>query len=113
MSTVQGKQEQFSTQNVELANYARALAHPARIAIVKLLARRDACVCGEIVSDLPLAQSTVSQHLKELKKVGLVKGRVEGVKVCYCLDPTAFARMEGLMAELFTEFKEIKELPCC
>jgi ArsR family transcriptional regulator len=67
----------------------RAIAHPARFRIVKLLASRQACVCGDIVGELPLAQSTVSEHLKVLKDAGIVRGNVEGPNVCYCLEPTA------------------------
>ncbi len=79
----------FSGTQMRLAQGLKALAHPARLAIVELLAERDECVCGEIVDDLPLAQSTVSQHLKALKKAGLVRGTVEGRRTCYCLDPDA------------------------
>ena len=80
------KTEGFTKSQVELAGFAKALAHPARIAILQFLAKHKACVCGDIVDELPLSQSTVSQHLKELKAVGLIKGNVEGPSICYCID---------------------------
>jgi ArsR family transcriptional regulator len=82
----------------ELAELARAVAHPARVKILRLLARRGQCVCGEIVRELPLAQSTVSQHLKILKEAGLVRGEVDGPRVCYCLSPRALRRLKALVA---------------
>ncbi len=96
------KRAAFGTEENELAEFAKALAHPARIAILKELARRQTCICGEIVEVLPLAQSTVSQHLKELKEAGLIKGTVEGVKSCYCINPEAFRRFEGMLKSFFT-----------
>lgn len=84
----------------DLAALAKAVGHPARVAILRLLARREACVCGEIVDELPLAQSTVSQHLKVLKEVGLVVGEVDGPRVCYCVDPRALRRLKALVAGL-------------
>ena len=83
-----------------LARLAKALGHPARVAIVRLLLRRSACVCGEIVDELPLAQSTVSQHLKQLKDAGLVRGDVDGPRVCYCIEPAAIAQLKALVAAL-------------
>lgn len=85
----------FDTSDQELADWAKALSHPARIAILKELARRNTCICGEIVEVLPLAQSTVSQHLKELARVGLILGTVEGVKSCYCINRDAFTRLQA------------------
>ncbi|MGC4067170.1 MAG: metalloregulator ArsR/SmtB family transcription factor [Polyangiaceae bacterium] len=84
----------------DLANYAKALGHPARVQIVRLLSRRTTCVCGDIVDELPLAQSTVSQHLKVLKEAGLVHGEVDGPRVCYCLEPRAFRRLKALVGAL-------------
>jgi ArsR family transcriptional regulator len=86
-----------SASDIELARLARALAHPARVRIVRLLAQRGECVCGQIVLDLPLAQATVSQHLKVLKEAGLVRGEVDGPRVCYCLDPKALKRAKALI----------------
>ena len=96
------KKEEFSLEEQELAALAKALAHPARIAILKELARQQSCVCGEIVEVLPLAQSTVSQHLKELLNAGLIQGTVEGAKSCYCLKKEAFMRFEKIFTLFFT-----------
>ncbi|MBL8950470.1 MAG: winged helix-turn-helix transcriptional regulator [Myxococcaceae bacterium] len=82
----------------ELATLAKALGHPARVQIVRLLVRKTACVCGDIVDELPLAQSTVSQHLKVLKEAGLIRGEVDGPRVCYCIEPRALRRLKVLVA---------------
>lgn len=84
----------------ELAALAKAIGHPARIQILRLLASREACVCGDIVGELPLAQSTVSQHLKVLKEAGLIRGEVDGPRVCYCIEPRALRRLRVLVAGL-------------
>lgn len=86
--------------DVELAALARALGHPARVRILRLLARRNACVCGEIVQELDLAQSTVSQHLKVMKEVGLLQGQIDGPRVCYCLSPRTLRRLRVLIGSL-------------
>lgn len=85
------------------AAIAKALGHPARIAILKLLAQRNTCFCGDITEVLPLAQSTVSQHLKALKSAGLINGEVEGVRTCYCLNPEGIKEFQKLLSELSTE----------
>lgn len=84
----------------ELATLAKALGHPARIAIIRLLCRRSSCICGDIVEELPLAQSTVSQHLKVLKEAGLVQGQIDGPRVCYCLNPKTLRRLRALISSL-------------
>ncbi len=84
----------------DLAKLAWALAHPARVRIVRLLLSRSSCVCGEIVDEMPLAQSTVSQHLKILKKSGLVQGQIDGPRVCYCIHPKALQRLKKLVEDL-------------
>jgi ArsR family transcriptional regulator len=84
----------------ELATLARALGHPARVQIVRLLVRRDACICGDIVDELPLAQSTVSQHLKVLKDAGLIRGEIDGPRVCYCVEPRTLRRVKSLIGSL-------------
>jgi len=84
----------------ELATLGKAIGHPARVQILRLLARKNACVCGDIVEELPLAQSTVSQHLKVLKEAGLVRGEVDGPRVCYCLEPRALRRLRALVGGL-------------
>ena len=86
--------------NVQLARYAKALAHPARVAIIRLLMRQDGCIAGDIVDQLPLAQSTVSQHLKQLKEAGLIRGDVDGPRVCYCIEPARMAAFKALVATL-------------
>ncbi|MEZ4465223.1 MAG: metalloregulator ArsR/SmtB family transcription factor [bacterium] len=86
--------------NEALARLARALGHPARVAILRLLIRRAGCICGEIVGELPLAQSTVSQHLKQLKEAGLIRGEVDGPRVCYCVEPGALDLLRALLDAL-------------
>ncbi len=84
----------------ELALFAKALGHPARVRIMRLLTCRSACICGDIVDDLELAQSTVSQHLKVLKNAGLIRGEVDGPRVCYCADQRALRRVRALIGSL-------------
>ena len=84
----------------ELASLAKALAHPVRVQIVRILARTEGCLCGDLVEQLPLAQSTVSQHLKVLKEAGLVRGTIDGPRVCYCIDPDGLRRLRTLVAAL-------------
>ncbi|GAB4204711.1 MAG: hypothetical protein OHK0013_19920 [Sandaracinaceae bacterium] len=84
----------------ELAALGKALGHPARIKILRLLVRKNACICGDIVDELPLAQSTVSQHLKILKEAGLIRGEVDGPRVCYCIEPRALRRLRALVSAL-------------
>ena len=84
----------------QLAVLAKALGHPARIRILRLLVRRDSCVCGQIVDELELAQSTVSQHLTVLKQAGLIRGEVDGPRVCYCIEPREFRRLKALVGGL-------------
>ena len=83
-----------------MALLAKALGHPARVQILRLLIARNACVCGDIVEELPLAQSTVSQHLKVLKEAGLIRGEVDGPRVCYCIEPDTLARLKVLVVAL-------------
>jgi len=84
----------------ELAALAKAVGHPARVQILRLLVRREACICGDIVEELPLAQSTVSQHLKVLKDAGLIRGDIDGPRVCYCIEPRALRRLKALVGGL-------------
>ena len=84
----------------ELAGYARALSHPARVKILRFLLERDDCMAGEIMSELPLAQSTVSQHLKVLREAGLIHGEVDGTRICYCADVSRIQRFQALLAGL-------------
>jgi ArsR family transcriptional regulator, arsenate/arsenite/antimonite-responsive transcriptional repressor len=84
----------------ELALLAKAVGHPARVQILRLLVRRESCICGDIVDELPLAQSTVSQHLKVLKDAGLVRGDIDGPRVCYCIEPRTLRRLKSLIGSL-------------
>lgn len=106
------KSDEFSVKDNKIAGYAKALAHPARVAILKLLMKRQACVCGDIVDELPLSQSTISQHLKELKAAGLIQGDVEGTKVCYCIDEKEWHVAQELLMGLFTTYEASKG-KCC
>jgi ArsR family transcriptional regulator len=103
------KTEEFTKTQNELASLAKALGHPARIAILQFLASQKSCVCGDIVDKLPLSQSTVSQHLKELKKVGLIKGEIDGPTVCYCLDEKTVMKASKILGELLTTVTQ----SCC
>ena len=99
----QNKKEEFSKKQNEIADFANAISHPARVAILKEIAKNETCICGEIVEVLPLAQSTVSQHLKELLKAGLITGTVDGVKSCYCINWNTFERFEKTFNEFFAK----------
>jgi DNA-binding transcriptional ArsR family regulator len=99
------KSYEFSEKENRLAKIAKALAHPARIAILNLLAKRQTCICGDIVEELPLSQSTVSQHLKELKEAGLITGEIEGAKVCYCIDAKEWKAAQAVLNQLFETYK--------
>lgn len=94
----------FTKTQLELAAFAKALGHPARIAILQFLATQKSCMCGDIVEELPLSQSTVSQHLKELKSVGLIKGNVEGPSVCYCIDEKNWDKIKNSLSALFHNY---------
>lgn len=107
------KKEEFSQKEQELAAFAKAMSHPARIAILKVLAQRNECICGDLVEVLPLAQSTVSQHLKELKSAGLITGSVDGPRSCYCINWKAFEKFNNEFNFLFTKLKVNNEKACC
>lgn len=107
------KKESFTQKEQDLAAFAKALAHPARIAVLKVLAERNECICGEIVDVLPLAQSTVSQHLKELKSAGLIDGSVDGPRSCYCINWKAFEKFNQEFTSLFQKLKTRNEKACC
>lgn len=106
------KAEDFSLLDVDLAKYAKSLSHPARVAILKLLIQKQTCICGDIVDELPLAQSTVSQHLKVLKEAGLIKGEIEGSTVCYCIDEKEWAIAKNIFQELFVGYQPLSG-NCC
>jgi predicted transcriptional regulator len=99
----------YKEDEINLARYAKALGHPARIAILKFLASENACFCGEIVDELPIAQATVSQHLKELKDAGLIQGSIEPPKVKYCIDPDNWKKAKNLFDNFLMKSKDV---PC-
>jgi ArsR family transcriptional regulator len=107
------KLAEFDKKEQGLAAFAKAISHPARIAILKVLAQRNECICGEIVEVLPLAQATVSQHLKALKEAGLIDGSVEGAKSCYCINWKAFEQFNASFNSLFSKLKEQNQKACC
>ncbi|MBP8976816.1 MAG: winged helix-turn-helix transcriptional regulator [Bacteroidetes bacterium] len=102
------KNEKFDESQNRLANLAKALSHPARIAILQFLMKKDVCMCGDIVDELPLSQSTVSQHLAELKRVGLIVGEIDGPKVCYCINRKVWKEAQRLFTQFLTDAKS-----CC
>ena len=106
------KKEEFTQKEQDLAAFAKALSHPARIAILKMLAQKNECICGELVSVLPLAQSTVSQHLKELKNAGLIDGTIDGPRSCYCINWKAFDKFNSDFNSLFEKLKTTNA-KCC
>jgi DNA-binding transcriptional ArsR family regulator len=97
------KINEFTMNEIEIAEFAKAISHPARVRILKLLNELNICMTGEIVDLLPLSQSTVSQHLTELKKVGLIKGEIEGPKTCYCIDKKNFKINKKLLSSFFNK----------
>jgi DNA-binding transcriptional ArsR family regulator len=108
------KKEEFSKNENKIATFAKALSHPARISILKTLAEKNTCICGEIVEVLPLSQSTVSQHLKELKNAGLIKGEVEGQASCYFIDWDNLLKTFESLEKLINYLKEKgKTYNCC
>lgn len=106
------KKEEFDFIDQELAAFAKAISHPARVAILKVLAEKKSCICGEIVEVLPLAQSTVSQHLKELKRAGLIQGTISGPKSCYCINGDKFLKFQAAFNALFLHL-ENQNQNCC
>jgi DNA-binding transcriptional ArsR family regulator len=104
------KTEEFTKAQNDMAAFAKALGHPARIAILQHLIQSKSCICSDIVDELPLSQSTVSQHLKELKKVGLIKGNIDGPSVCYCIDEKVWNKAEKMIGGLF---KSYQGADCC
>ncbi len=105
------KTEEFTIKDNKIAKYAKALSHPARVAILQLLIKKQSCICGDIVDELPLSQSTVSQHLKELKESGLIKGDIDGVKVCYCIDEKEWENAKLYLTGLFSNYTN--KTKCC
>ncbi|MGL5892172.1 MAG: ArsR/SmtB family transcription factor [Bacteroidia bacterium] len=106
------KTEVFTDTENELAQFAKALAHPARIAILGVLIRRNSCICGDIVEELPLSQSTVSQHLKELRDAGLIKGEISGPRICYCINIENWKKVGALLNTFFARL-DSNDNKCC
>lgn len=106
------KSESFSIKQNEIALVFKALSHPAKIAILQYLLSVDSCICGDIVNELPLAQPTVSQHLKELKTVGLIKGTLDGTAICYCIDEKGFEKVRDFFQNI-NKHIESKKTTCC
>ena len=105
------KTEIFTKKQNKMAVMMKALAHPARIAIIQQLIRTNACICGDLVDELGLAQATISQHLKELKNAGLIKGTIEGTSVCYCIDGKAWKQYKKGLVDFFVNYENIDN--CC
>lgn len=105
------KTEIFSEEQNHLAIILKALAHPARIAILQHIIKQNACICNDLVEELGLAQATISQHLKELKNIGIIKGNIEGTSVCYCIDETIWLQVKNKLNTFFTENISVDK--CC
>ncbi|NNC46653.1 MAG: winged helix-turn-helix transcriptional regulator [Winogradskyella sp.] len=97
------KTEMFTDQQNEIASLAKVIGHPARVAILQYLFKINNCVCGDLVTEIGLAQPTISQHLKELKQLGLIKGNIEGTSVCYCIDTTNWSTMKAVLSEFLDQ----------
>ena len=106
------KTEHFTEKQNQIATLAKALGHPARIAILDFLLKVDTCICGDIVNELPLAQPTISQHLKELKNAGIIKGNIEGNAICYCIDETVLDILQNYFKIISTKIEK-KKSNCC
>ncbi len=106
------KTENFTDRQNAIATMAKALGHPARIAIIEYLLKVNTCICGDIVNELPLAQPTVSQHLKELKSAGIIKGDIEGNTICYCIDEKALHKLQTYFENIVTKLEK-KKNNCC
>ncbi len=106
------KTEEFTVKQNKIAKYMKALGHPARIAILEVLIKKASCMCGDIVEELPLSQSTVSQHLKELKEAGFIKGDIEGTKVCYCIDEKEWETAKTYLNTFLNSYSVPKN-KCC
>lgn len=106
------KSDHFTDQQNELAILTKALGHPARIAIIEYLLKVNTCICGDIVNELPLSQPTVSQHLKELKNAGLIKGNIDGNAICYCINEAGFEKIKGFFQTITLHIEKNKK-ECC
>jgi predicted transcriptional regulator len=105
------KTEIFTDEQNRLAIMLKAIAHPARIAILEHIIAANTCICGDLVEELGLAQATISQHLKELKNAGIIQGTIEGVSVCYCIEPNTWENLQKNLSVFFQSY--IKTTKCC
>ncbi len=105
------KTDLFTEQQNRVAELAKAFAHPARVAILQLLAQKKACICGDLVDELPLAQATVSQHLKELKRIGIIKGDIDPPRVCYCINEPVWEEARTVFGQVLDTFPLVQR--CC
>ena len=103
----------FNTEQNEIAAIAKSLAHPARIAILQYLLKSNACINGDLVEEIGLAQATISQHLRELKEIGIIQGTIEGTKVSYCINPQRWAEIQSAFKLLFEQFNPLDPSNCC
>jgi DNA-binding transcriptional ArsR family regulator len=102
----------YSEAEMQVAKFAKALSHPARVAIMQLLIQKQSCICGDIVDELPIAQSTVSQHLKELKQARLIKGNIDGASICYCVDTEVLQNAKDILNQLLSPIS-LTPTTCC
>lgn len=107
------KTDSYNESQINIAAKAKALGHPARIAIVDYLVKVNACICGDIVNELPLSQPTVSQHLRELKNAGIIKGSIDGTSVCYCIDEKAIAEIREYFSSIMAKLENNENESCC
>jgi len=106
------KKEKFTEEQNTIAEFAKVLGHPARIAILQQIIQQDTCICGDLVAEIGLAQATISQHLKELKNLGIIKGNIEGTSVCYCIDDTNWNHIKQVFTSFFN-FEVNSKNNCC
>ncbi|HLV41307.1 MAG TPA: metalloregulator ArsR/SmtB family transcription factor [Brumimicrobium sp.] len=111
VNTKTTSENRFTEEQTQIALFAKVLGHPARVKILQYLFETKSCVCGDIVDEIGLAQSTISQHLKELKKTGLIQGSVEGTSVCYCIDTENWSKMKDMLGEFFDQ--DLMTSDCC
>lgn len=97
------KSEIFTTQQNQISTIAKAFGHPARVAILQYLFKINSCICGDLVDEIGLAQPTISQHLKELKNIGLIKGNIEGTSICYCIDKDNWTKMKSVISDFIDQ----------
>ena len=105
------KTQSFNQKQNTIATYAKVIGHPARVAIIDYLLKHNSCICNDLVEEFPLSQSTISQHLKELKQVGIIKGEIEGPKMCYCIDEKVWKEIQEIFNTMFNSYTPISK--CC